>query len=222
MGAAHVGGDRRAALRPRLPAGLPPHRQPARRRGPDPRRVHPRLPVAALLPARHLRGLAAPHHDQRVPRQDAPQAADPLRRPVRRVRRPAAQPETGPEAAFDATHFDDDVQRALDALSPDFRAAVVLCDIEGLSYEEIAATLGVKLGTVRSRIHRGRAQLREALAHRDPAGPPRRRRRPRARRQAPHPGARPGGAGIAMSRPLWSGVPGGPRRAAVAGASAPS
>ncbi|QGN58151.1 RNA polymerase sigma factor SigE [Nostocoides sp. HKS02] len=77
--------------------------------------------------------------------------------------------EAGPEATFDATHFDDDVQRALDALSPDFRAAVVLCDIEGLSYEEIAATLGVKLGTVRSRIHRGRAQLREALAHRDPA-----------------------------------------------------
>jgi len=80
-----------------------------------------------------------------------------------------ASREMGPEGTFDATHFDDDVQRALDALSPDFRAAVVLCDIEGLSYEEIAATLGVKLGTVRSRIHRGRAQLREALAHRDPA-----------------------------------------------------
>ena len=60
------------------------------------------------------------------------------------------------------------MQRALDALAPDFRAAVVLCDIEGLSYEEIAATLGIKLGTVRSRIHRGRAQLREALAHRAP------------------------------------------------------
>ena len=60
------------------------------------------------------------------------------------------------------------MQRALDALSPDFRAAVVLCDIEGLSYEEVAATLGIKLGTVRSRIHRGRAQLRESLAHRAP------------------------------------------------------
>ena len=60
------------------------------------------------------------------------------------------------------------MQRALDALAPEFRAAVVLCDIEGLSYEEISATLGVKLGTVRSRIHRGRAQLREALAHRAP------------------------------------------------------
>ena len=44
----------------------------------------------------------------------------------------------------------------------------MLCDIEGLSYEEIAATLDIKLGTVRSRIHRGRAQLREALAHRAP------------------------------------------------------
>jgi RNA polymerase sigma-70 factor (ECF subfamily) len=42
---------------------------------------------------------------------------------------------------------------------------VVLCDIEGLTYEEIAATLGIKLGTVRSRIHRGRAQLRQTLAH---------------------------------------------------------
>ena len=60
------------------------------------------------------------------------------------------------------------MQSALDALPPDFRAAVVLCDIEGLSYEEIAATLGIKLGTVRSRIHRGRVLLREALAHRAP------------------------------------------------------
>ncbi|CAN7158085.1 RNA polymerase sigma factor SigE [Knoellia sp. LjRoot47] len=76
--------------------------------------------------------------------------------------------EIGPEQSYADTHFDDDVQRALDSLAPDFRAAVVLCDIEGLSYEEIAATLDVKLGTVRSRIHRGRAQLREALAHRAP------------------------------------------------------
>ena len=61
-----------------------------------------------------------------------------------------------------------DVEAALAALPPDFRAAVVLCDIEQLSYEEIAATLGVKLGTVRSRISRGRALLRAALADRAP------------------------------------------------------
>ena len=79
-----------------------------------------------------------------------------------------ASAEPGPEQVYDQTHFGDDVQRALAQLSPEFRAAVVLCDIEGLSYEEIAATLGVKLGTVRSRIHRGRAQLRESLAHRAP------------------------------------------------------
>ena len=75
--------------------------------------------------------------------------------------------EQSPAQAWDDTHLDGDIQAALQALPPDYRAAVVLCDIEGFSYEEIAATMGVKLGTVRSRIHRGRAQLRAALAHRD-------------------------------------------------------
>ncbi|HET9657054.1 MAG TPA: RNA polymerase sigma factor SigE [Kineosporiaceae bacterium] len=82
------------------------------------------------------------------------------------------QTELGPERAWEQNNLDHDVQAALDTLPPDFRAAVVLCDIEGLSYEEIAATLDVKLGTVRSRIHRGRAQLRQALAHRRPAQAP--------------------------------------------------
>jgi RNA polymerase sigma-70 factor (ECF subfamily) len=76
--------------------------------------------------------------------------------------------EPTPAQAFDARHLDGDVQQALAALAPEYRAAVVLCDIEGLSYEEVASTLGVKLGTVRSRIHRGRAQLRVALEHRRP------------------------------------------------------
>ena len=74
-----------------------------------------------------------------------------------------------PDIAYADMHFEDDVERALATLPPDFRAAVVLCDVEGLSYEEIAEILGAKLGTVRSRIHRGRAQLRSALAHRAPA-----------------------------------------------------
>lgn len=71
-----------------------------------------------------------------------------------------------PEQAYVAGHLDPDLQAALDELPPDFRAAVVLCDVEGLSYEEIGATLGVKLGTVRSRIHRGRQALRAALERR--------------------------------------------------------
>ena len=76
--------------------------------------------------------------------------------------------EPTPAQVYFDTHLDADIEGALAALPPEFRAAVVLCDIEGLSYEEIAATLGVKLGTVRSRIHRGRSQLRAALAHRAP------------------------------------------------------
>ncbi|MCC2593495.1 RNA polymerase sigma factor SigE [Tessaracoccus sp. OS52] len=64
--------------------------------------------------------------------------------------------------------LDADVAEALAALTPEQRVAVVLCDIEGLSYEEIADVLDIKLGTVRSRIARGRSQLRESLAHRAP------------------------------------------------------
>jgi RNA polymerase sigma-70 factor, ECF subfamily len=79
-----------------------------------------------------------------------------------------ATAEAGPERAYEENNLDPEIQRALDALPPDFRAAVVLCDLEGLSYEEIAATLGIKVGTVRSRIHRGRVLLRDSLAHRAP------------------------------------------------------
>jgi RNA polymerase sigma-70 factor (ECF subfamily) len=73
-----------------------------------------------------------------------------------------------PDAAVADRMFDDDVELALAALPPEFRVAVVLCDVEGLSYDEIADIMGAKLGTVRSRIHRGRAMLRRALAHRAP------------------------------------------------------
>src|SRR5262249_8002566 len=76
--------------------------------------------------------------------------------------------EPTPAQAVDARPLDGDVQDALAAPVPEDRAAGVPCDIEGLCYEEVAATRGVKLGTVRSRIHRGRAQLRVALEHRRP------------------------------------------------------
>ena len=68
-----------------------------------------------------------------------------------------------PEQAYTVANLDPALQEALDELSPDFRVAVILCDVVGLSYDEIAETLGVKMGTVRSRIHRGRTQLRASL-----------------------------------------------------------
>jgi len=57
----------------------------------------------------------------------------------------------------------DEVQGALSALPDEFRTAVVLCDVVGMSYDEIASAQGVPVGTVRSRIHRGRRMLRTAL-----------------------------------------------------------
>lgn len=57
----------------------------------------------------------------------------------------------------------DDVARALESLPEDFRTAVILCDIEGLTYEEIAEFVDVPIGTVRSRLHRGRKLLQAKL-----------------------------------------------------------
>lgn len=56
------------------------------------------------------------------------------------------------------------VIEALDSLSPDFRQTVLLSDVEGFSYKEIAEIMGTPIGTVMSRLNRGRAQLRAKLA----------------------------------------------------------
>jgi len=58
---------------------------------------------------------------------------------------------------------DEDVQRALEALPDGFRMAVLLADVEGFSYKEIAEIVGVPIGTVMSRLHRGRKALQKAL-----------------------------------------------------------
>jgi RNA polymerase sigma-70 factor, ECF subfamily len=58
---------------------------------------------------------------------------------------------------------DEDVQRALEALPENFRMAVLLADVEGFSYKEIAEILDIPIGTVMSRLHRGRKALQKAL-----------------------------------------------------------
>ena len=68
-----------------------------------------------------------------------------------------------PERALLDRSVSDDVQRALDALPDDFRTAVVLCDVQSLSYKEIAEIMQTPVGTVMSRLFRGRKLLAAAL-----------------------------------------------------------
>lgn len=68
-----------------------------------------------------------------------------------------------PERRFFDSFLDEEVKAAVDRLPPEFREAVVLSDLEDLSYAEIAEVLDVPLGTVKSRIYRGRQLLQEAL-----------------------------------------------------------
>lgn len=85
-----------------------------------------------------------------------------------RERRPAtsvAEPETTPFLARLSTMLADRdlVERALGELPDDLRRTITLREIDGLDYADIAAELGVEIGTVRSRLHRARAQLVERL-----------------------------------------------------------
>ncbi len=68
------------------------------------------------------------------------------------------------DVASAAARLPDHVQAAILGLPAEYRAAVVLCDVVGLPYDEISTALDVPVGTVRSRIHRGRALLRKVLS----------------------------------------------------------
>ena len=97
---------------------------------------------------------------------------DEIRRQKRRptVRLPdepdrlASASSPAPEVVLARTQLGQEVQDALLNLPYEFREAVVLCDVVGLSYDEIATTASVPVGTIRSRIHRGRKMLREELS----------------------------------------------------------
>lgn len=79
----------------------------------------------------------------------------------------AAEPTAPEDATPDRMIFDElvgsEVEEAMGKVPEDFRMAVILSDIEGLSYQEIADVLDVPIGTVRSRLARGRAMLRKSL-----------------------------------------------------------
>jgi len=73
--------------------------------------------------------------------------------------------EADPEGRFYDSFLDDSITRAIRGLREEYRAAVVLSDLQGLHYAEIAEVLGVPEGTVKSRLFRGRRQLQRALAN---------------------------------------------------------
>jgi RNA polymerase sigma-70 factor (ECF subfamily) len=69
-----------------------------------------------------------------------------------------------PERALEQEEEERRVQRALDRLSPEHRTVLVLKEIEGQKYEAMAEILGVPIGTIRSRLHRARLELRQLLS----------------------------------------------------------
>ncbi len=74
-----------------------------------------------------------------------------------------ADSTTSPDRVMMESTLEESMQLGLLSIGPDFRTAVVLADVEGLAYEEIAEIMQTSIGTVRSRIHRGRKQLRSYL-----------------------------------------------------------
>jgi RNA polymerase sigma-70 factor, ECF subfamily len=84
---------------------------------------------------------------------------DPLPDEIDRV--PVGNP--APDEALAMESLPDHIQAALGRLPEEYRVAVVLCDVVGMAYHEIAESLAVPVGTVRSRIHRGRSMLRGLL-----------------------------------------------------------
>jgi len=69
----------------------------------------------------------------------------------------------GPEERFDSVELRDALQQCVKALTPDYRLVVVLVDVEGMSYEEVARVADIPVGTVKSRLARARGQLRKSI-----------------------------------------------------------
>jgi RNA polymerase sigma-70 factor (ECF subfamily) len=76
--------------------------------------------------------------------------------------------DSSPDRAMMQDALEEPVQLALTSMTPEFRTAVLLADVEGMAYEEIAEVMKTSVGTVRSRIHRGRKQLKRFLVLNSP------------------------------------------------------
>jgi RNA polymerase sigma-70 factor (ECF subfamily) len=106
-------------------------------------------------------------YDQLRRRQRRPaESLDSLRDPLDDSSTPGERlpdPQPGPEQQSLGAETARHIQDAIDRLPPDQRLTVVLCDVQGLSYEEAAQSMSIELGTVKSRLSRARSQLRMLL-----------------------------------------------------------
>jgi len=106
-------------------------------------------------------------YDQLRRRQRRPaESLDALRDPQEDSASPGERlpdPQPGPEQLSLGAETARHIQEAIDRLPPDQRLTVVLCDVQGLSYEEAAQVMAIELGTVKSRLSRARSQLRARL-----------------------------------------------------------
>jgi RNA polymerase sigma-70 factor (ECF subfamily) len=125
--------------------------------------AHPRAWLLTILRNTHLNRVRV----RRPGLLDDPQAHE-----EDRVSWPGSAPPSSPEDLVLGEVFDDAVAQALGGLPEVFGAAVRLVDLDGLSYAEAAGVLGVPVGTVMSRLHRGRGRIRVSLVRAGVAPPP--------------------------------------------------
>jgi RNA polymerase sigma-70 factor (ECF subfamily) len=125
------------------------------------RRVEPDAPLERWL----YRIVSNLHIDllRKRPRMRVESLDAPVETARGEVSREIADLESSPEAILDREQLDAAIQRALGTLPQELRLVVVLSDIEGLAYEEIATMLRIPLGTVKSRLHRARQTLQQRL-----------------------------------------------------------
>ncbi|HPS42298.1 MAG TPA: sigma-70 family RNA polymerase sigma factor [Anaerolineaceae bacterium] len=74
-----------------------------------------------------------------------------------------ASDDPSPEQSFDQAELEHAIQHCLDNLSPEFRAVVILVDVQGMDYEEVSQSVRTPLGTIKSRLARARLKLRDCL-----------------------------------------------------------